>query len=59
MLVGEYAQVLTGGDSDPTEPVPEGLISELELAGIARLVRHPQTLDRISHMLATGKPLRN
>ena len=59
VLVGEYAQVLTGGDSDPTEPVPEGLISELELAGIARLVRHPQTLDRISHMLATGKPLRN
>jgi 3-hydroxyacyl-CoA dehydrogenase len=59
LLVGEYARVLTGGDADPTEPVPEGVISELELAGIATLVRRPQTLDRISHMLVTGKPLRN
>ncbi len=59
LLVGEYARVLTGGDSDPAGPVPEGVISELELAGIATLIRHPQTIDRISHMLATGKPLRN
>jgi 3-hydroxyacyl-CoA dehydrogenase len=58
-LVGEYARVLTGGDADPTEPVPESAISQLELEGIARLVRRPQTLERIRHMLATGKPLRN
>jgi 3-hydroxyacyl-CoA dehydrogenase len=59
LLVGECARVLTGGDADPTEPLPEEAISELELAGIATLIRRPQTLDRLSHMLATGKPLRN
>jgi 3-hydroxyacyl-CoA dehydrogenase len=59
LLAGEVARVLTGGDADPTEPAPERAISELELAGIDTLIRLPQTLDRMSHMLATGKPLRN
>ena len=59
LLAGEYARVLTGGDADPTEPIPEFAISELELAGIGGLLRRPETIDRISHMLATGKPLRN
>jgi 3-hydroxyacyl-CoA dehydrogenase len=52
--------VLTGGDDgDPVEPVPESAISSLELEAIGGLIRTPQTVDRIGHMLATGKPLRN
>ncbi len=31
VLVGAYARVLTGGDADPIEPIPESAISELEL----------------------------
>jgi 3-hydroxyacyl-CoA dehydrogenase len=58
-LVGRYAWVLTGGDADPVEPVPESRISQLELEAIGGLIRRPQTVDRIGHMLATGKPLRN
>ena len=36
---------------------PKAPISELELARIATLIRRPQTLERIGHMLTTGKPL--
>ena len=32
---------------------------ELEREGFMRLIRHPDTLARIEHMLETGKPLRN
>ena len=31
----------------------------LELEAIGGLIRRPQTIERIGHMLATGKPLRN
>jgi len=59
-LVGLYAWVLTGGDEgDPVEPVPEAAISALELEAIDGLIRRPQTIERIGHMLAAGKPLRN
>jgi 3-hydroxyacyl-CoA dehydrogenase len=59
VLAGAYATVLTGGDADPVEPAPESAISQLELDEVGGLLRRPQTIDRISHMLATGKPLRN
>ena len=59
VLAGAYARVLTGGDADPVEPIPESAISQLELDEVGRLLRRPQTIDRITHMLATGKPLRN
>ena len=58
-LAGELAGVLTGGDADPTEAVPEAAISELEAAAVADLVRREQTLERMSHLLETGRPLRN
>lgn len=59
-LAGRYAWVLTGGDdADPVEPLPESAVSALELEAIGGLIRTPQTVERIGHMLATGKPLRN
>ena len=55
----ELATVLSGGDTDVTEVVTEKHLLALEREAMARLFRMPPTLDRIEHMLATGKPLRN
>ncbi|MEI8395604.1 MAG: 3-hydroxyacyl-CoA dehydrogenase NAD-binding domain-containing protein [Rhodospirillaceae bacterium] len=53
------ATVLTGGDTDPVDSVGEQDLLALERREFMKLVRTPQTLDRIDHMLSTGKPLRN
>jgi 3-hydroxyacyl-CoA dehydrogenase len=55
----ELAMILSGGDTDVTEFVTEKDLLKLEREAMARLVQMPPTLDRIEHMLATGKPLRN
>jgi 3-hydroxyacyl-CoA dehydrogenase len=55
----ELAKILSGGDTDVTEFVTEKDLLKLEREAMARLVQMPPTLDRIEHMLATGKPLRN
>jgi len=55
----ELATVLSGGDTDVTEVVTEKDLLALEREAMARLFRMTPTLDRIEHMLATGKPLRN
>ncbi len=59
VVTGVLARVLTGGDTDPTEPLTEHDLLELELQGIASLMRLVPTLDRMEHMLTTNKPLRN
>ena len=53
------ADVLTGGDADPIEPVEEARVLELERDGFMKLIRTNATLERIEHVLETGKPLRN
>ena len=53
------ATVVTGGDTDPTETVSEDTLSRLEREAFLDLIRTPATLDRIEHMLESGKPLRN
>ncbi len=59
-VVGDaLAGVLSGGDTDITETVGEDGLLALERRAIMALVRHPDTLARIEHMLETGKPLRN
>ena len=55
----QLAYTISGGDHDVTEPVTEKDLLALERAAMARLFRQPRTLDRIEHMLETGKPLRN
>ena len=55
----ELAMILSGGDTDVTEFVTEKDLLKLEREAMARLFQMPPTLDRIEHMLATGKPLRN
>jgi 3-hydroxyacyl-CoA dehydrogenase len=55
----KLAYVLAGGKTDPTDPITEDKLLNLERSAIVSLLRTPQTLDRIEHMLETGKPLRN
>lgn len=56
---GQVARVLSGGDTDITLPITEKKLLELERDGFMTLIRNHKTLDRIEHMLMTGKPLRN
>jgi 3-hydroxyacyl-CoA dehydrogenase len=53
------AEVVTGGDVDWNEEVTEKALLALERRAFMNLIRKPATLDRIEHMLTTGKPLRN
>jgi len=53
------AGVLTGGETDTIEIVDEDQLLVLERNAFMSLIRQPKTLDRIEHMLDTGKPLRN
>jgi 3-hydroxyacyl-CoA dehydrogenase len=54
------AEVLSGGgDADPTVETGEDALYALERRAVLGLLRRPQTLARIEHMLETGKPLRN
>ncbi len=60
VVVSEHvATVLSGGDTDYTETLSEDDLIKLELQEFMKLLRHDGTLDRIEHMLTTGKPLRN
>ncbi len=51
--------VLSGGKTDITKELTEQDLLDLEREQFDILLRTPETLDRIEHMLNTGKPLRN
>jgi 3-hydroxyacyl-CoA dehydrogenase len=53
------AEMLSGGDTDITVPLSEDDLLGLEREVFMTLIRHSDTLDRMEHMLETGKPLRN
>ena len=53
------AAVISGGDVKSGSEIDEEVILELELATFLDLLKEEKTLDRIDHMLKTGKPLRN
>ncbi len=55
----EVAYVLSGGDTDITRIITEDDFYTLEREAFIRLMKNPATIDRIEHMLETGKPLRN
>lgn len=59
VVSSHLASVLTGGARDVTEPLSEDELLKLELSEFMKLLRHEGTMDRIEHMLDTGKPLRN
>jgi len=55
----QLANILSGGDTDMTESITEDDLLELEREAFMTLVKNDDTLDRMEHMLDTGKPLRN
>ena len=59
VVTKELSYILSGGDTDPTETVSDEKILEMEREGILRLMRTEGTMDRVEHMLTTGRPLRN
>jgi len=59
VVAGALARVLTGGDTDVLDAMPEDQLLALERQEFMALVRHPDTLARVEHMLETGRPLRN
>jgi 3-hydroxyacyl-CoA dehydrogenase len=60
VVVKELAKVLSGGvDADHILEMTEEDILLLEREAIFRLARNEDTLARMEHMLAKGKPLRN
>jgi 3-hydroxyacyl-CoA dehydrogenase len=58
-LADVLAGVLTGGDADLTTPVHEVVISGLEAEAVWALFREERTLQRMTHILESGRPLRN
>ena len=53
------AAVLSGGDTDWTEPLTEMDLINLERKEFVKLLHNEGTMARIEHMLDNGKPLRN
>jgi len=59
LIAKKIAYVLTGGDVTPGTEVSEQNLLDLEREGFLSLLGEPKTKERIRHMLATGRPLRN
>jgi 3-hydroxyacyl-CoA dehydrogenase len=60
LIADKLAGILTGGaGSDPARPLREEHVMRLERDTVMELVKSRATRDRIEHMLAFGKPLRN
>lgn len=55
----KLAYAMTGGDRPTGMLVDEQILLDLEREAFLSLVGEPKTQDRIRHMLAKGKPLRN
>ena len=53
------AEIVSGGETDIMRELSERDLMELERKAMLSLIRTPATLDRMEHMLETGKPLRN
>lgn len=56
---GHVARILSGGDVPAGTWVEEQELLDLEREAFLSLCGEPKTQERIQHMLATGRPLRN
>jgi 3-hydroxyacyl-CoA dehydrogenase len=59
VVAGHAARVLTGGNLSLPQWVDEEYLLSLEREAFLDLLKNEETRKRISHMLETGKPLRN
>ena len=58
-VAGKVAWVLCGGNVSSAQWVDEQYFLDLEREAFVSLCGEPKTQERITHMLSTGKPLRN
>jgi 3-hydroxyacyl-CoA dehydrogenase len=58
-VAGKVAWVLCGGSLSAAQWVDEQYFLDLEREAFVSLCGEPKTQERITHMLSTGKPLRN
>ncbi|MGB9825399.1 MAG: enoyl-CoA hydratase-related protein, partial [Desulfofundulus sp.] len=58
-IAKKIAYVLTGGGVTPGTTITEQDLLDLEREAFLSLLGEPKTIERIRHMLATNKPLRN
>jgi len=58
-MVEKLAYVMCGGDLSEPTMVSEQYLLDLEREAFLSLCTEKKTLERIQHMLKTGKPLRN
>ena len=59
VIASKLAFVMTGGNAPAFGPVTEQQLLDLECEAFLSLCGEPKTVERISHTLTTGKPLRN
>lgn len=55
----KVAEVLGGGDIPRNTYINQRYLQKLEKERFLELLQNKKTYDRISHILETGKPLRN
>ncbi|MEL6525563.1 MAG: enoyl-CoA hydratase-related protein [Chloroflexota bacterium] len=59
LIAKKLATILTGGAlAEPTH-IPQQVFLNLEKQAFVDLAMTPKTMERVMHMLSTGKPLRN
>lgn len=58
-IAAKVADILCGGDVPAGTPLSEQYLLDLEREGFLSLCGEAKTLERIGHLLKTGKPLRN
>ncbi len=58
-IANKLAYVMSGGDLSEASYVSEQYLLDLEREALLSLATERKTLERIQHMLKTGKPLRN
>nr|HMS50880.1 hypothetical protein [Chitinophagales bacterium] len=59
LIAQKVAHVLCGGDLSMPTNVTEQYLLDLEREAFLHLISTRKTMQRIEHMLKTGKPLRN
>ncbi len=59
MVSEKLGYVLSGGETGILKEVTEQQLLDLEREKFMELMRDMRTVDRVEHMLETGKPLRN
>jgi 3-hydroxyacyl-CoA dehydrogenase len=59
LIAGKLAHVITGGDLSQPQEVSEQYLLDLERETFLSLLGERKTLERMQHILQTGKPLRN